>query len=54
MKEFLETLLKTLNCIEVKGKDNVNYLLGCICAVENMISMLEQSEKNIETEEDNG
>jgi len=53
MKEFLETLLKTLNCIEVKGKDNVNYLLGCICAVEKMIATIESNESN-ETEEENG
>ena len=52
MKVFLETLLKTLNCIEVKGKDNVNYLLGCICAVEKMMATIEQNTE--ETEEDNG
>lgn len=44
MKEFLETLLKTLNCIEVKGKDNVNYLLGCICAVEKILAEMETEE----------
>ena len=42
MKDFLTSLLKTLNCIEVKGKDNVNYLLGCILAVENAIKQIEE------------
>lgn len=45
MKDFLETLLKTLNQIEVKGKDNVNYLLGCICAVEKVLNDMETQEE---------
>lgn len=36
MEEFLKTLLSSLNSIEVKGKDNIDILLGCILAVEKM------------------
>lgn len=45
MRNFLETLLKTLNQIEVKGKDNVNYLLGCICAIEKVLNDMETQEE---------
>ena len=36
MNEFLNTLLQSLNSIEVKGKNNIDILLGCILAVEKM------------------
>lgn len=32
--EFLQRLLDSLNCLEVKGKDNLDILLGCIMAIE--------------------
>ena len=50
MKEFLASLLQTLNCIEVKGKDNMNYLLGCILAIEQQIKKIE-NEDSVEKEE---
>lgn len=50
MKEFLTQLLTTLNCIEVKGKQNMDCLLGAIMAVENAIEQLTTTE----TEETNG
>lgn len=34
MEEFLTTLISTLNDIEVKGKSNMDSLLGCILACE--------------------
>lgn len=37
MKEFLIMLLRSLNNIEVKGKDNMDVLLGCMMAIENKI-----------------
>lgn len=49
MKEFLENLLKSLNCIEVKGKENLDVLLGCMMAIENAINELE----NPQVEEEN-
>lgn len=50
MEEFLRSLLSTLNNIEVKGKDNMDYLLGAIMAVENA---LKQAEKPTEEVEEN-
>ena len=40
MIDFLNTLLKSLNNIEVKGKENMDVLLGCMFAIENKISEL--------------
>ena len=53
MNEFLNGLLATLNCIEVKGKENMDYLLGAIMAVERAIDQLKQAEEN-EMEADHG
>lgn len=50
MKDFLNSLLQTLNCIEVKGKDNANYLLGCILAIEAAIKQIDAQESK-KTEE---
>lgn len=44
MNEFLHALLISLNRIEVKGKDNLDILLGCIVAVENKIEELSADE----------
>ena len=40
MEEFLNALIKSLCMIEVKGKDNMNILLGCILAAEEMKAKL--------------
>ena len=50
MKEFLTSLLVTLNRIEVKGKDNIGSLLGCIFAVENELAKINAEESTGETE----
>lgn len=47
MKEFLSTLLQSLNQIEVKGKDNMDVLLGCIFAVEQKISEIDADENEV-------
>ena len=44
MKEFLERLLQSLNEIEVKGKTNIDILLGCMMAVEQAIKQMEEKE----------
>lgn len=41
MKEFLETLIATLNSIEVKGKDNLDAVLGCIMAAEHQLAKIQ-------------
>ena len=45
MKKFLKTLLLTLGDIEVKGKSNLDLLLGSMLAIEKMISQIEEQEK---------
>ena len=52
MIDFLNTLLKSLNSIEVKGKQNMDILLGCIFAVENKIVELQAPEEVTEEAED--
>ena len=44
MKEFLHTLILTLNDIEVKGKNNLDALLGCIMAAEVELAKIESEE----------
>lgn len=51
MIEFLKTLLSSLNGIEVKGRANMDILLGCIMAVERMINKIEAEETTGESEE---
>ena len=38
MQQNLEALLRTLNAIDVHGKENMYRLLGCILAVEKMLA----------------
>lgn len=51
METFLIQLLESLNRIEIKGKDNLDILLGCMMAIENAISQLNTPE---ETEAEDG
>lgn len=53
MKEFLIMLLRSLNNIEVKGKDNMDVLLGCMMAIENKIAEIneEQNKDDVIIEE---
>ena len=36
-KNDIELVLKTLNRLEVRGKDNLDMLLGCILTLEKLI-----------------
>lgn len=36
MNEKIEQLIATLNLIEVRGKENLDMLLGCILTLEQM------------------
>lgn len=51
MIDFLNMLLKSLNSIEVKGKENMDVVLGCIFAVEGKIAELTAPETEGETED---
>lgn len=41
--ELLQSIINTLNQIEVKGKDNLDKLLGVIMALEMMIAKSEET-----------
>lgn len=47
MIDFLNMLLKSLNSIEVKGKDNMDILLGCIFAIEQKISEIDANKGEV-------
>lgn len=44
MEEFLRTLIATLNTVEVKGKDNMDKLLGCIFMAEHQLAKIRTEE----------
>ena len=48
IKTTLKIVVNTLNTVEVKGKDNINHMLGSIMTLEKVIN-----EMNTETEVDN-
>lgn len=52
MVRTLKTLISTLNSVEVKGKDNMDMLLGCILTLEHMVQELSKtkSEEKINKE----
>lgn len=52
MKDFLTTLLKSLNEVEVKGKQNMDIMLGCMMAVEKMLNQLDTPEEESEVKDD--
>lgn len=57
MEEFLKKVLASLNCIEVKGRENMDYLLGAIIAIESMLNQIEAQKVptvNTETEDEDG
>lgn len=45
MIDFLNNLLKSLNSIEVKGKNNMDVLLGCMVAIERAIKELDEAQE---------
>ena len=53
MKEFLMTLLSTLSDIEVKGKANMDKMLGCIIAAERELAKIQSEDSTGEAEEIN-
>ena len=51
---IIQCVIATLNDIEVKGKDNLDKLLGSIMALEGIAQMLEQQVPEAPKEEVNG
>lgn len=54
MKSIIHCVIATLNDIEVKGKDNLDKLLGSIMALESIAQLMEQpapeEPKEVETD----
>ena len=48
METFLRKILVSLNSIEVKGKENMDYLLGAIMAVEAMLNQMTDPTEEVE------
>ena len=52
---MIRCVVATLNDIEVKGKDNLDKLLGSIMALEGVAQMMEQpTSEEVPQEEENG
>lgn len=51
---LIKMVISTLNGVEVKGKDNLDRLLGCINALESVVKALEaaSAEPKIQEETD--
>lgn len=42
-KNALRTVINTLNTVEVKGRENMNHLLGAILVLEQLIAQADQA-----------
>ena len=51
--ELIKMVISTLDTIEVKGRDNLDKLLGCINALESVVQSSE-IQKKLDKEEPNG
>lgn len=51
---LIKMVISTLNDIEVKGKDNLDHLLGCINALESFVLIAESQSGPEKEEEVNG
>lgn len=54
MTEILRAVITTLNSIEVRGKSNMDRLLGCINALEQTVSALENPRDEVKEGENHG
>lgn len=52
--QLISYIIKTLGDIEVKGKDNISKLLGCINALESILKVEEIQQKKDSEVTDNG
>lgn len=52
MKEIFDKLIHSLGRVEVRGKENLDILLGCIQTLEHLRDMIKIETREIEPEED--
>lgn len=50
MQNLIRLVISTLNEVEVKGKDNLDKLLGSINALESVVQIMERSAGSTKTE----
>lgn len=50
-KDTIKNVINTLNTVEVKGRDNLNHLLGCILALEQVAGNIDAPTPEIKLEE---
>lgn len=53
MQNLIKLVISTLNEVEVKGKDNLDKLLGSINALESVVQIMESSPEPEKQEEVN-
>lgn len=46
MKENIMAIINTLNSVEVRGKENLDKMLGCIMLLEKMMTEENKGENN--------
>ena len=51
MKEIFDKLIFSLGRVEVRGKENMDILLGCIQTLEKLRDMIKAETREIEPEE---
>ena len=51
---IIKLVLNTLDCIEIKGKTNIDAMLGCMNALEGFIQKVEAEKKKENEVVDNG
>lgn len=49
---IIKAVISTLDCIEVKGRDNLDALLGCINALESFVQIAEIQDENKPTKQE--
>lgn len=54
MEQLIDRLIFTLGTIEVKGKANLDALLGCILTLEQLKEKISQAVKNSDAENEQG
>lgn len=47
MEELIRKVIATLNAVEVKGKDNIDRMLGCILALEKVADAMKHNREEM-------
>lgn len=47
MEEFLRSLLRSLDQLEVRGRENLDIVLGCMLAIEQVLTQIQENEEEV-------